>query len=304
MKYKMSPTLVKIGEFGIIDSIKKGLKVSSRVLQGIGDDAAVVEIAKDKRLLLTTDMLLEGVHFTRKMSAVKIGHKALGCNISDIAAMGGKPLYALVSLGLPPSLSVDFVKNIYKGMAKLTQKFGISIVGGDIIKSGKIIINIALAGEVAKKDIVSRGGAREGDQIFVTGSLGKSLATKWHLEFVPRLKEAQYLVKNFKPTAMIDISDGLAADLGHVLKASKVGAVLEETKILRRGKASLEEALVDGEDFELVFTLPKSLTREFLKASHPFKFYWIGEITKGQQLQIKNKRGECCPFFKKGFVHF
>ncbi len=298
-------TLKTIGEFGLIDFIKKGLKVSSRVIQGIGDDAAVVEVSKNKTLLLTTDMLLEDAHFTREMSAVKIGHKALGCNISDIAAMGGKPLYALVSLGLPPSLSVDFVKNIYRGMAKLTKEFGISIVGGDTNKSNKIIINIALVGEVVKKDVVSRGGAHEGDQIFVTGPLGKSFVTKWHLQFVPRLKEAQYLVKNFKPTAMIDISDGLAADLGHILKASKVGAVLEEAKIPRRKKASLEEALTDGEDFELVFTLPKDLTREFLRVSHPFPFYWIGEIAKGSKsLQIKNKRGEYRPLSKKGFVHF
>lgn len=297
-------TLKTIGEFGLIDFIKKGLKVSSRVLQGIGDDAAVVEISKDKMLLLTTDMLLEDAHFTRGTAAVKIGHKALACNISDIAAMGGKPLYALVSLGLPTSLSVDFVKNIYRGMAKLTKEFGISIVGGDTNKSHKTIINVALIGEVRKENIVLRSGAKIGDQIFVTGPLGKSFSTQWHLQFIPRLKEAQYLVNHFKPTAMIDVSDGLAADVGHILKASKTGAVLDETKIPRRREASLEEALSDGEDFELAFTLSPKTAKRFLKVSHPFQFYWIGEMTQGQLLQLRNKRGECRPFLKKGFVHF
>ena len=303
----MPTTLAQIGEFGFIDLIKKKMKVSSHVIRGIGDDAAVVKVAKDKLLLLATDMLLEGVHFTRQMSSTGIGHKAMGCNISDIAAMGGTPSYALVSLGIPGKISLSFIRGIYEGMQSLARGYGISIVGGDTIKSNKIIINVALIGEAKKENIVLRSGAKAGDWIFVTGPLGKSFVTKWHLQFSPRLKESRYLVKNFKPTAMIDVSDGLAADLGHILEESRAGAVLEEVKIPRRKKASLQEALCDGEDFELVFTLPKKSAEKLLKVSNPFPFYWIGEIVKGREggpLQLKDQKGRCRLFPKKGFVHF
>ena len=130
--------------------------------------------------------------------------------------------------GRPGNLSWAFVRDLYKGMDALARESGIAVVGGDTIKSAKLVINVALAGEANKADVVYRSGARPGDLIFVTGPLGKSLSTGWHLKFVPRVKKSRYLVRRVKPTAMIDISDGLAADLGHILEESKVGAVLEE----------------------------------------------------------------------------
>ncbi len=300
----MPETLSQIGEFGFIDLIRSQMKLSPLVIKGIGDDAALVQSPKGKMLVLTTDMLVEGVHFTKDMPPEGIGHKALGCNISDIAAMGGVPLYALVSLGISGKIPVSFIKKIYEGMEQLARRYGVSIVGGDTVKSDKMIINVALIGEVNPGQAVLRSGAKVGDWIFVTGPLGKSLSSQGHLKFIPRLKESQYLIKHFPPTAMIDVSDGLAADLGHILEESHVGAILDEAKIPRRFKASLRNVLYDGEDFELVFTLPPSRAERLLKASHPFKFYGIGEIVKGTALQLKNKKGQCRVLSKKGFVHF
>ncbi len=272
------------GEFGIIDLIKKYTPVSSKVIKGIGDDTAILPYKTGKYLLFTTDMLIEDVHFTKKTPAHAIGHKAVACSISDIAAMGGLPTYAVVSLGVPKDLKTTYIRQLYQGMQKIAKDFQVDIVGGDTVKSDNIVINVALIGEVAKKYLVFRNGARIGDKIFITGPLGKSFVSGYHLKFIPRVKEAQYLVKNFKPTSMMDISDGLASDLEHVLKASNVGAVIDKDKIPRRKKASLEEALCDGEDFELLFTLSS-------KESKRCRFYEIGEIIKGKGSNLEGKKG-------------
>ncbi|OGX10585.1 MAG: hypothetical protein A2Y05_01300 [Omnitrophica WOR_2 bacterium GWA2_53_43] len=274
------------------------------VVHGIGDDTAVVPLDARRYLLLTTDMLLEGVHFERKAPPRLIGRKALACSISDIAAMGGVPRYALVSLGVPGNLSWTFVRDVYQGMDALARPFGVAIVGGDTIKSTKVVINIALTGEAGKSDVVYRSGARAGDQIFVTGPLGKSLSTGWHLKFTPRLKESRYLVRHVKPTAMIDISDGLAADLGHILEESKVGAVLEENEIPRRAGANVRQALYDGEDFELLFTVPRRKAA-FWGRQKQFRFYPIGEIVPhAKGLLLKNKTGALAKIEPRGYTHF
>ena len=296
--------LSDLGEFGFIDLVKKQTKRPSSVIRGIGDDTAVLPLSSKKHLLLTTDMLLEGVHFTGKMPARAIGHKALACSISDIAAMGGIPKYAVVSLGVPPSCSWSLVSQIYRGIQKTAKKFNIGIVGGDTIKSRKIIINIALVGEVKKSELVYRKGARSGDQIFVTGPLGGSLSSGKHLRFNPRVAEAQYLVKKGKPTAMIDISDGLAADLGHILSESRVGAIIEERLIPKRQGSGLKQALYDGEDFELLFTLPPAKARPLQEKSN-FKFYHMGEIiSKSRGLQLKTAAGHLKKLDIKGYTHF
>ena len=313
----MSKKLSELGEFGVIEllkqyrgsgaSVAKGRKPRGvygpepYVVRGIGDDAAVVSLDAKKYLLLTTDMLMEGVHFERNAPPRAIGRKALACSISDIAAMGGLPRYALVSLGVPGNLSWAFVRDLYKGMDTLARKFGVAIVGGDTIKSTKLVINVALTGEVNKTDVVYRSGALPGDLIFVTGPLGKSLSTGWHLKFVPRVKESQYLVRRVKPTAMIDISDGLAADLGHILEESKVGAVLEEKKIPRRAGASLRQALYDGEDFELLFTVPPRKAALLRKN----KFYPIGEIVpRSKGLLLRDKKNRLIKTNVQGYTHF
>ena len=309
------PQLSQLGEFGLIELLRKYRGSGVSVVKGIGDDTAVVPLDAMKYLLLTTDMLMEGVHFPslyarggerksnhkRKASPRSIGHKALACSISDIAAMGGSPRCALVSLGVPGSLSWAFVRDLYKGMDTLARKFGVAIVGGDTIKSAKLVINVALTGEVSKADVVYRSGARPGDLIFVTGGLGKSLSTGWHLKFTPLVKESQYLVRHVKPTSLIDISDGLAADLGHILEESKVGAVLEETKIPRRAGANVRQALYDGEDFELLFTVSRRKAA-LLKRN---KFYPIGEIApRAKGLVLRDKSGKLTKISKRGYTHF
>lgn len=301
--------LCDIGEFGLIELLRKrilhlrGLKSRQRVIQGIGDDAAVVPFTSDRYLLFTTDMIVEGVHFTLKDAPEAIGRKALACNISDIAAMGGVPTYAVVSLGISPQARVQWTQKIYQGMEKLTRSFAVAIVGGDTAKSNRLIINVALLGEVKKTQMVTRAGARRGDWIFITGPLGGSLRSGRHLTFTPRIKESQFLVKNFKPTAMIDISDGLATDLGHILEESHVGAVLYEHKIpLNRG-ATLRQALYDGEDFELLFTLPPDEAKRLQACKKDF--YFIGEIVSSRYgLQCIDRSWKKKKLTPQGFQHF
>ena len=294
-----------LGEFGFIELIKKNMAIFGSVIKGIGDDAAVVSSVKNKEILLTTDMLLEGVHFTLKMPASGIGHKAMAVNISDIAAMGGLPRYALVSLGVPQNFSWKILSAIYQGMNNTALKFGVSIVGGDTIKSDKLIINVAMVGVADKNKIVLRSGAKPKDKIFVTGLLGNSLKSGRHLTFTPRMKESQYLIKNFKPTSMIDISDGIIGDLGHIIKESHAGAILYENAIPRHKGATLKNALYDGEDFELLFTLPARESQKLKAVKTPFHFYEIGEITedKGKMLLL-DKKSILKNIHQKGYTHF
>jgi len=309
----------QLGEFGLIDVLKKYAPVSKAVIKGIGDDAAVLPYSKSEYLLLTTDMLSEDTHFTPRMPPQLIGHKALACGISDIAAMGGWPTFAVVSIGIPKNLSVRFIKDVYKGMRRTAREFNVSIVGGDTIKTDKMVINVALLGLVEKKYLITRDGAKAGDWIFVTGPLGGSFKSGRHLNFAPRLSQARFLVEKFKPSAMMDISDGLSGDLNHILKASRVGARLDHASIPRQRKVSLSQALNDGEDFELLFTLaPKkaralmdwqiknmsfpnaaACPRMFLSGvgnpnKNVFHFYPIGTITADAKEKID----------AKSFTHF
>jgi thiamine-monophosphate kinase len=287
----------QLGEFGLIDALKKYAPISKMVIKGIGDDAAVLPYSKREYLLLTTDMLAEDTHFTRRMPPQAIGHKALASNISDIAAMGGRPTFAVVSIGVPRNLSVHFIKDVYKGMRRTARDFNVSIVGGDTIKTDKMVINVALLGLVEKKYLMTRDGAKAGDRIFVTGPLGGSFKSSRHLNFCPRLSQARFLVEKFKPSAMMDISDGLSGDLNHILKASKVGARLDHASIPRQRRVSLSQALNDGEDFELLFTLsPKKACSlmDWQARQKSFYFYPIGTITADAKAKID----------AKSFTHF
>ena len=300
----MNKNLTSLGEFGLIQRLARKVFAAKNIIKGIGDDTAVLPFTKSKFLLFTTDLLCEGVHFTKKDDPFLVGRKALGCSLSDIAAMGGVPTAAVVSLGLPKSCSVHFVDEIYRGINALAKKFKTSIVGGDTISSLKMIINVAMVGQVEKEKLVLRSGARKGDQVFVTGPLGNSLKSKKHLSFTPRLNEAAYLVSRFHPSAMIDVSDGLAADLGHILENSNKGAVLDAYAIPKTSSASLENALYDGEDFELVFTLSKKETQRFLRQK-TIKAFRIGEITgQRQELLLRDLKGKLKKITAKGYAHF
>jgi len=246
------------------------------------------------------------VHFTRSMDPRWIGHKALACNISDIAAMGGIPTFAVVSVGLPANLSVSFVKKIYEGINHLAKEFKVGIVGGDTNRASQIVINLALLGKARKNQVVYRKGAKKGDWIFTTGGLGGSFKSGKHLSFLPRLKESRYLVQNFHPNSMIDIFDGLAADLWHILKESKVGAAIYEDRIPKNKKASLRQALYEGEDFELLFTLKPTNAKKLLRLKPKgLHFYCLGEIIKQPYaLYLVGRDGRRRKLKAFGFRHF
>ncbi len=297
--------LVKeIGEFGLISRIAQRIKTDRSVIRGIGDDCAVLEFSKDKYQLFTCDMLVEGVDFFKNTDPFLIGRKALAVSVSDIAACAGIPRYCLVSLGLPPDTSVDFVDRFLKGMLSIAKDYAINITGGDISRAPQISVDVSMLGVVEKRRLLLRSGALKGDIIFVSGSLGGSLSGK-HLKFKPRIKEARYLTRNFKVNAMIDISDGLIQDLRHILKASKTGAILYEEMIpLSTQAKGLKSALYDGEDFELLFTVPALEARKIISRNRDL-FRPIGEIVERKYgLRLLSRKGKELPVKSRGFCHF
>ncbi len=297
--------LKDLGEFNFIERISKGVKLSRQVVKGIGDDAAVLRGTGKKYTLFTSDMLVEDRHFYKRAGGYLIGKKALSSNVSDIAAMGGVPGACVVSLGVPPSLNIRFIDELYRGLRDVARKYKVDLVGGDTVTSKKIIINVALLGEVEKKNLVLRSGASEGDAIFLTGDIGGAQKGK-HLNFSPRLEESRFLVKNFRIHSMIDVSDGLLADLGHILKQSKCGAFLYEKNIpVSRHAKDFNSAVRDGEDFELVFTLSARETKR-LKKTWPFrvKLSRIGRVCKQRGLFLVRKNGKMEKLIPEGYRHF
>lgn len=313
-------TIEHLGEFGLIEEIKKWVSPLTSTLSprgrglgegivGIGDDTAVFRAQSGMNQLLTIDTLVENVDFIKTQAAPEqIGWKALGINLSDIAAMGGIPKVAVVSLSLPPPTTVDFVKGFYQGIRKLAQKFGVSIVGGDLSRAKVISSSIALLGESNPKFTIYRKGAKIGDFICVTGRLGGSILGK-HLNFTPRIKEGQFLAKQ-GISAMIDISDGLQQDLKHMTDESRVGGMIDERKIpisketlkLARGdrRRALQHALSDGEDFELLFTISEDRLYRLEKAwkkKFKLELTQIGRIVARKNTTLEMRK-------RLGFQHF
>lgn len=298
--------LSAIGEFGLIDRIRKGgLAMAPGVLVGIGDDAAILEPSPGSLLVATTDLLIEGVHFrTELASPYAIGRKAMAVNVSDIAAMGGVPRHALIALALPQEIPVEFVEDFYRGLREEGARDRVEIVGGDTSSSPSgLALFLALLGEVERDRYLTRSGAKAGDTIWVTGRLGASAAglaaleagfrvaggsvaitgpgmdrlaaeerkalveaIQAHLFPTPRVKEGRALTMAGVVSAMIDLSDGLASDLGHILTESGVSAkVYRErlplhpaTAVVGRllGQDPWVYAVQGGEDYELLFTSP------------------------------------------------
>jgi len=309
-----------MNEFELISRLTRSLPTNASVVVGPGDDCAVLDVGLPDRLLLfKTDAVVEGVHFTPATAPEKIGHKALGRCLSDIAAMAGTPSAALVTIALPPNFDPGFVEAIYTGMNELARRHGVAIVGGETTSNpGGILLSVALLGFVPRGKSVLRSGAEAGDALFVTGELGGSLAGK-HLEFEPRLAEARWLAQHFSVHAMLDISDGLAGDLRHLLTASRVGAELLSTSIpisreARRAakarpsaKPALLAALTDGEDFELLFTVASRdavpLLDAWRKQFPQIALTCIGRIKAGEGITIRDKQG-VRPLTAHGYVHF
>lgn len=308
--------LSALGEFGLIERLGKRLPRNKEVIVGIGDDTAVLRRDARTYELLTCDALVENIHFTLKMPARQIGYKAMAVNLSDIAAMGGVPQHAVVTLGVKTELPVRFYDELYRGIQAAAAPFGVSVVGGDTVSSPRALwVNVALTGWVEKQKCACRSGARVGDAILVTGSLGGSFAGK-HLRFKPRLAEARFLVRHFHVGAMIDISDGLAGDLAHILEQSVVGAKIflkqiPISKAVREKDAAkrLKRALCDGEDYELLFTLPK---KEAGKAVEAFRrrrgfppLTVVGEIVPAARgLRYLTPDGKIKKWNLHGYRHF
>jgi thiamine-monophosphate kinase len=294
----------KLGEFGLIERFRSSIKLDSTVIKGSGDDCAVIEFNRDRYLLFTCDMLVEDVDFLPGENPYLIGRKSLAVSISDIAACAGVPCYCAVSLGLPKNTTIGFADRLFRGMRDSARQFKINIVGGDLSRSKKLSIDVSMLGLVEKKFLVLRSTAKEGDTIFVTGTLGGSIRGK-HLRFTPRVRQARFLVENFRVNSMIDISDGLAQDLSHILKASKKGALIYEGQIpLSRRAKGLKDALYSGEDFELLFTMPRKEADRLLRRKISI-FRPIGEITAAQAgLRLVDKKGKERNIKPKGFCHF
>jgi len=305
-----------MNEFDLIAKLTKSLPANKSVVTGAGDDCAVLDLGvPDKLVLFKTDAVVDGIHFTKDTLPEKIGRKALARCLSDIAAMAGTPVAALVTLGLPEKFEPEFVGKIYDGLNAIAEQHGVAVVGGETTTNPeRILISTALLGTVARGKQVLRSGAKAGDAIFVTGDLGGSSAGK-HLEFEPRLAEARWLADHFSIHAMIDLSDGLAGDLPHILKASGVGAELLKSAIpvSRAAKLQVQKkppfaaALTDGEDFEMLFTIASrdavKLLDAWKKKFPRLKLSCIGKIVTGEGITLRDKTGSQ-KLNTHGYVHF
>ena len=309
-----------MNEFELIAKLTRALPANASVVAGAGDDCAVLDLGAPETLILfKTDAVVEGFHFTRETPPEKIGRKALARCLSDVAAMAGTPSAALVTVALPEHFDPEHVAKIYDGINGLAREHGVAIVGGETTTNpGRLLISVALLGTVPRGKAILRGGAKIGDAIFVTGELGGSLAEK-HLAFEPRLAEARWLAAHYPLHAMIDLSDGLAGDLRHILQASGVGAELlkaavpvsRAAKLRAKGgsaaRPAFVAALTDGEDFELLFTLGGQHAVKLLdawKQQFPgLKLSCIGKIVAGDGILIRD-RGGSHQLTAQGYAHF
>ncbi|TAM79519.1 MAG: thiamine-phosphate kinase [Acidobacteria bacterium] len=311
---------------------------SPKIRTGIGDDAAVVRVGSDRDLILTADLSIEGVHFTTRLHPARsIGHRALARSLSDIAAMGGVPRFALISVAFSRSASRAWIEEFYGGILDLAARFSVDVIGGDTsIVRRTIMIDVVLAGEVARGRGLLRSGARAGDVIFVSGSLGQSArglevlksqargrkralknqqdnseatrAVRSHLYPEPRCELGGWLRRGGIPSAMMDISDGLSSDLIRLCEASGVGAKVDAWRIPGpagvQPKRSLELALNGGEDYELLFTVPKRKMTKLPRSHRGVPLRCIGQVCRSQDVLLVHEDGECSALAAAGYDHF
>ena len=250
-------TVRELGEDLLVSRICAGLATGSGVIASAGDDCAVLKPPRaGQALLFKTDCMVEGVHFTAETPAELVGRKALARALSDIAAMGGVPRHALVTLMMPPQTKVHYVDGLYRGMNALAKQYQVALVGGETSQAPLITLTIALLGEALARGWIRRGGAKAGDAIYVTGRLGGSIQGH-HLKFDPRLAEGQWLARQGHPHAMMDLSDGLAKDLPRMASAAGLGFEVDFSHLPRRRGCTPQQAWSDGEDYELLLAVPE-----------------------------------------------
>jgi thiamine-monophosphate kinase len=329
--------LKEIGEFGFIRRISgPALIRRAGVVRGIGDDAAVFQADPAKLLLLTTDLLVEGVHFLRDLPPDALGYKSLAASLSDIGAMGGRPLDAYLSLAIPPDLPVEYLDEFYRGLYAAAAEHDVNVLGGDTTSSLRdFFVNVALTGEVAPDQVVYRHGAQPGDGIFVNGALGDSaggleiLLNRWpvdtpaaaalwecHVRPHAGVREGQWLAQSGAVTAMIDTSDGLSSDLGHLCEESQVGARVEAAAVplsdalkqlcAARQREALPLALHGGEDYRLLFTVRPDRTEELAEGYRQTfgqPLYRLGEIRAEPGMELV-RDGKVEPLARGGYEHF
>ena len=251
------------GEDRLVARLVRGLPSAEGVVVGPGDDCAVLESPPGGKChqLLKTDAVVEGVHFLASSPPAAVGWKAAARAVSDIAAMGGRPTHAVVTVVAPGLTATSWLLAVYRGLARCARTHGFSLVGGETSGApdgAPVMLNVTMLGEVEPGRCVLRSGGRPGDAVFVTGRLGGSLASGRHLTFRPRLAEAQWLARHVRPSAMMDLSDGLGQDLPRLARASGTGWLIDPARLPCHRGCTPAEALGDGEDFELLFTVPRS----------------------------------------------
>ena len=329
----------EIGESGLIQRIADTYQSShSSVIAGIGDDAAVLKVSNQTILLTTSDLLIEDIHFDLAFTdSYHLGRKALAVNLSDIAAMGGTPRFFVVSLALPANFSLAFIDDLYRGMMELADQFSTILVGGDTNASPqKLMISITVLGEGHPDHICLRSGAKTGDSLFVTGTLGDAALglislkkdpagsrqspldplVENHLSPLPRIREGNLLANNHFASSLIDISDGLLIDLNRILIASKKGATVrikdiplsKEFKEFESSQSfdKINYALTGGEDYELLFTCPPEKEEALLQAAQKeiFAITKIGTITDSEELLLLNHHDQPYSSDNLGYDHF
>lgn len=324
--------LTAVGEFGFIDRIRGKVSGNPAVLLGIGDDAAAVVLTPGMVLLATADLLAQGVHFDLAWhDPVSLGRKALAVNLSDIAAMGGIPRFALLSLAIPEDFSLEYLESFMSGFLEGADRFGVALIGGDTSSSqAGFVINVTLLGEQYPERVIKRGGAGCGDLVCVSGTVGDSAlglhslragslcgeSVQRHLDPLPRVELGRILAERGVPSAMIDISDGLHADLLHILKASSVGAKIcldtlplsdnFSKSVAKNSPDYYRIPLAGGEDYELLFTLPpaKLKAAESAASLAGIAVTVIGEITAEPGLHLAFADGSSYEAEIHGYDHF
>jgi thiamine-monophosphate kinase len=278
-------SVADLGEEEVVSRLVAMIPRHQGVIAGPGDDCAVVDAGDGNWELLKTDCVIEGVHFLPGTDPVRVGRKAMNRVLSDIAAMGGRPAHALVTIAVEAGRSFAEVEGWYRGLVEAAEEGSCGIVGGETsrLPMTGAVITVAMSGTVNPAQCVFRSGATPGDLIVVTGRLGGSFASGRHLTFTPRLRESQWLVAHAKPTAMMDLSDGLGSDLPRLVGASGVGYRLDEAGLPCHAGVSTEEAVRDGEDYELLMTFSPDTFRDLpARWSETFPdldLTVIGEIT-------------------------